>query len=94
MFFNVLSLGECEHKLFIDIYSDVGIAKPIFQVLLHVASYLTLFEDLPYLHQLAEKNLHRLFKSEKGSSCQTMQLFNRFVELYGADLEQLSLPMS
>jgi hypothetical protein len=86
--FNILPLGENEHKLFIDIYSSVGIAKPILQVLLHVASCLTVFEDLPYLRELAKKNPRRLLRSAKRSKCQTMQLFNRFVDLYAAKLEQ------
>ena len=89
--FNVLPLGENEHKLFIDIYSSVGIAKPILQVLLHVASCLTVFEDLPYLRKLAKKNPRRLLRSAKRSKCQTMQLFNRFVDLYAAKSEQLPL---
>lgn len=86
--FNILPLGDREHKLFIDIYSNAGIAKPLVQVLLHVASCLTLFEDLPYLRKLAEKNPRRLVRSAKGSKCKTMQLFNRFVDLYGSNLEQ------
>jgi hypothetical protein len=86
--FNVLPLGETEHKLFIDIYSNVGFAKPILQVLLHVASCLTLFEDMPYLSKLAQQNPHRLVKSAKASKCKTMQLFNRYVDLYGSKWEQ------
>jgi hypothetical protein len=86
--FNVLPLGKTEHKLFIDIYSNVGFVKPLFQVLLHCASCLTVFEDLPYLRQLAKKNPRRLVKSAKGSKCKTMQLFNRYVDLYGSNLEQ------
>jgi hypothetical protein len=89
--FNILPLGENTHKLFIDIYGNVGFAKPIFQVLLHCASCLTVFEDLPYLRKLAKKNPRRLVKSAKGSNCKTMQLFNRFVELYGSNLEQQQL---
>lgn len=83
--FNVLPLGEREHKLRIDIYSNVGIAKPALQVLLHFASCLTLFEDLPYLRKLAQKSPRRLLKSAHRSQCQTMQLFNRFVDLYGGN---------
>ncbi len=89
--FNVLPLGEREHKLSIDIYSNIGITKPVFQILLHVASCLTLFEDLPYLRKLAERNPRRLVRSAKGSKCKTMQLFNRFVDLYGSNLEQSPL---
>jgi hypothetical protein len=86
--FNVLPLGEREHKLGIDIYSNVGFAKPVLQILLHCAACLTLFEDLPYLHKLAQKSPNRLLKSAQRSQCQTMQLFNRFVDLYGANLDR------
>jgi hypothetical protein len=86
--FNVSPLGEREHKLGIDIYSNVGIAKPVLQLLLHCASCLTLFEDLPYLNKLAQKSPHRLLKSARRSQCQTMQLYNRFVDLYGANLDR------
>ena len=80
--FNILPLGKNEHKLFINIYSNVGFVKPILQILLHCASCLTLVEDMPYLHKLAKKNPRSLVKYAKKSNCQTMQLFNRFVDLY------------
>lgn len=86
--FNVLPLGNSAHKLFIDIYSDLVFPKPIMQMLLHCASCITLYEDLPYLHKLANENLHRRFKSTQGSKRNTMQLFKRFVDLYGSSLEQ------
>ena len=86
--FNILPLGESEHKLFINIYSDVGFIKPFFQILLHVASCLTLIEDIPYLHNLAKKNPRSLVKSAKNSQCPTMQLFNRFVDLYESELPE------
>jgi len=86
--FNILPLGESEHKLFINIYSNVGFIKPIFQVLLHCASYLTLVEDMPYLHKLAKKNPLSLVKSAKNSKRQTMQLFNRFIDLYQSNLPE------
>jgi hypothetical protein len=86
--FNMLPLGDNIHKLFIDIYSDLIFPKPILQLLLHCASCITLFEDLPYLHKLADSNLHRKVKSNKVSNCDTMKLFKRFVDLYGSSLEQ------
>jgi hypothetical protein len=86
--FNVLPLSDRKHKLFIDIYSDLAIPKLVLQTILHCASCLTLFEDLPYLHRLANSNLHRLVKSGKVSNHKTMQLFKRFVDLYGSGLEQ------
>jgi hypothetical protein len=82
--FNVVPLGDNAHKLFIDIYTDLVIPKPILQLFLHCASCLTLLEDLPYLSKLANKNFRKLVKSAQVSDCQTMQLFNRFVELYEA----------
>lgn len=85
--FNMLPLGDNAHKLFIDIYSDLRFPKPIMQVLLHCASCITLFEDLPYLHKLANRNLYRRVKSTKSSNRDTMQLFKRFVDLYGSSLE-------
>lgn len=84
--FNVLPLGESEHKLFINIYSNVGFFKPIFQILLHCASCLTVVEDMSYLHKLAKKNPLSLVESAKNSKCQTMQLFNRFIDLYESNL--------
>jgi hypothetical protein len=86
--FNMLPLGDNIHKLFIDIYSDLVFPKPILQLILHCASCITLFEDLPYLHKLANGNLRRKVKSSKISNCDTMQLFKRFVDLYGSSLEQ------
>jgi hypothetical protein len=86
--FNVLPLASNAHKLFIDIYSDLVFPKPIMQLFLHCAACVTLFEDLPYLHKLADGNLHRRVKSTKGSNRDTMQLFKRYVELYGSSLDQ------
>jgi hypothetical protein len=86
--FNILPLGNDVHKLFIDMYSNLVFPKPIFQVFLHCASCITLFEDLPYLHKLANGNLHQLVKCDKVSNHKTMQLFKQFVDLYGSSLEQ------
>lgn len=85
--FNVMPLNENEHRLFIDIYSDFQWFKPIMQIMLHVASCLTLFEDLSYLQALAERNLYRVVQLGRVSNHETMQLFKRFVDLYGAGLE-------
>ncbi|HEY9674324.1 MAG TPA: hypothetical protein V6D11_22985 [Waterburya sp.] len=82
--FNVLPISHTEHKLFIDIYTDLRWPKPLLQILLHFASCLTLFEDLPYLRQLSKKNLSGLISLKKVSNHETMQLFRRFVELYGS----------
>lgn len=90
--FNAFPLSDTEHKLFIDIYSDLEWPRIFLQILLHFASCLTLFEDLPYLRKLAEKNIYRLFHLSKASNHETMWLFRRFVELYGSSL-QPSQPM-
>lgn len=81
--FNILPLNDAEHKLFIDIYSNLSWPKPILQAILHLAACLTVFEDLPYLHKLAERNLERIVQMSKVPSHDTMQLFKRFTELYG-----------
>jgi hypothetical protein len=82
--FNVLPIDGASHELLIDIYSDLQWPKFFLQVLLHFTACLTLFEDLPYLRQLAKRNLIRSFKSSQSSGHQTMWLFRRFVELYGS----------
>jgi hypothetical protein len=85
--FNILPLSNSEHKLFIDIYSDLLLPKLFLQTLLHFASSLTLFEDLPYLQKLARANLQN--RSKIGhSNHKMMQLFNRFIELYGSSLQE------
>ncbi|MCG6136012.1 MAG: hypothetical protein MET45_15380 [Nostoc sp. LLA-1] len=81
--FQAFPLTEKEHQLFIDIYSDLDWPKPLLQILLHFASCLTLFEDLPYLRNLTEVNIERLFKLSKFSNNANTLLFKRFVELYG-----------
>ena len=85
--FNVEPISDKEHRLFIDIYSNLNWPKPILQILLHIASCLTLFEDLPYLRKLAEKNIDRLLNLSTLPSHKTMLLFRRFVELHGSMLE-------
>lgn len=89
--FNVLPLSEAEHKLFIDIYSDLGWPKPLLRFILNFAARLTLLEDLPYLRQLAARNLTNLVENNKNSAHNTMQLFQRFVDLYGSSIELLQL---
>jgi hypothetical protein len=84
--FHAVPLNENEHYFFIDIYSDLEWFKPFLQLLLHFASCLTLFEDLPYLRNLAEKNRDSLLKLGRISNCKSMSLYRRFIELYGASL--------
>lgn len=92
--FHAFPLNEREHQLFIDIYSDLEWPKPILQIMLHCAACLTLFEDLPYLQALAEKNVERLLNLNYASKHETMLLFNRFIELYGSRHERIQLPES
>jgi len=61
------------------------------QILLHIASCLTLFEDLPYLRKLADRNINHLVNRNRISNHETMWLFNRFVELHGSSVEMPKL---
>jgi hypothetical protein len=85
--FNILPLSSREHKLFIDIYSDLILPRPVLQTLFHFASSLTLLEDLPYLRKLARSNIQTSSRIGK-SNHKMMQLFNRFIELYGSSLQE------
>lgn len=85
--FNALPLSNSEHKFLVDIYSDLGWPKIFLQILLHAAACLTLFEDLPYLSRLADRNIYRLVNLNKVSDHKTMWLYRRFVELYGSSME-------
>jgi hypothetical protein len=88
--FHALPLNETEHKLFIEIYSDLNWPKPLLQILLHFASCLTLLEDLPYLRKLAQRNIHRLVNLSTLPAHETMLLYRRFVELHGANAKLLN----
>ena len=90
--FNAIPISDTEHKLCIDIYSNLGWPRPLLQILLHFASCLTLFEDLPYLQKLAERNVDRLFSSSRASNHETMWLFKRFIDLYSSRIKP-SQPM-
>ena len=85
--FNILPMSDNDHKLFIDIYSNITFPRLPLQIILHLASSLTLLEDLPYLRKLAKGKIHRSGKADKVTH-HTMQLFERFAELYGSSLEQ------
>ncbi|MEM1394070.1 MAG: hypothetical protein AAF757_16370 [Cyanobacteria bacterium P01_D01_bin.116] len=89
--FHAVPLNENEHYFFIDIYSDLEWFKPFLQLLLHFASCLTLFEDLPYLRSLTKKNRDSLLQLSRVSNCKSMSLYRRFLELYGANVD--SYPM-
>ncbi|MDV3000166.1 MAG: hypothetical protein N5P05_001772 [Chroococcopsis gigantea SAG 12.99] len=89
--FNVVPLNNSEHKLFIDIYSDLSWYKPILQLILHLASLVTLLEDMPYLQTLAGRNIQGLIDNNRVSNHETMQLFKRFAELHQTRLEKPTL---
>jgi hypothetical protein len=82
--FNVIPIGENEHKLIIDIYSNLNWPRPLLQLMLHFAACLTLFEDLPYLQKIAQKKVHHLVNLKGISERDTMWLYRRFVKLHGA----------
>ncbi|WP_404785163.1 hypothetical protein [Altericista sp. CCNU0014] len=81
--FNVIPLQNRGHELFIDIYSSLKRFKPLLKIVFHLASCLTVLEDLPYIRKLARRNLERSIELDKVSNHETMQLFKRFTELYG-----------
>jgi hypothetical protein len=85
--FSAYPLTDNEHHFCIDIYSDLDWPKPFLQILLHLASCLTLWEDLPYLQKLAERNRAGLVNQNRGSNHEMMWLFRRFVHLHGSSEE-------
>lgn len=87
--FNVLPLSNNSHKLFIDMYSNVVFPKILVQMILHLASGLTLLEDVPYLKRLNESKIRRSHYVGKVFRPKTMQLFDRFADLYGSSLEKV-----
>jgi hypothetical protein len=89
--FHAFPLNDSEHQFFIDIYSNLEWPKPLLQIILHFAACLTLFEDLPYLRTLTDKNVGRLFNLSRASNHETALLFKRFVELYGSGGEPTKL---
>lgn len=84
--FNVVPLGQDVHQFVIDIYSDVEWPKSILRFIFQLAASLTLLEDLPYLRHLSTRNLRHSFEQTIPRH-QTMQLFRRFIELYGSSFE-------
>lgn len=90
--FNVVPLGEEEHKLCVDIYSNLPWPKPILRFLLEFATSLTLLEDLPYLRILTHKQsrgnlVHsNQLMNRKQSKNNSMQLYYRYLSLYKSTL--------
>lgn len=92
--FNVLPLSQKEHRFFVDIYSNLPWPKPLLRFFLEFATSLTLLEDLPYLRKLTSRKQQSLIRPSATSgreqeSSDTMQLYHRYVNLYGS---MVSLP--
>jgi hypothetical protein len=64
----------------------------LLKLVLHFASSLTLFEDLPYLNKLAQRKTNRLVNLKNISKHETMWLYRRFVDLYGSSKASAQLP--
>jgi hypothetical protein len=84
--FNTFPLSEDQHEFLIDIYTDLKWPKPILQLILHIASLVTLYEDLPYLQKLSEREWLCLLNKQRNSMQKINWLFDRFVELYASKL--------
>lgn len=82
--FNAFPISSNKHIFLVNIYSTLPWPKFLLSSLLHLASFLTVYEDLPYLKKLSKRNL---LKSIQNPNHQTMWLYKRFVELYAAKLE-------
>lgn len=82
--FNALPLSSDTHAFLVNIYTDLKWPKFLLSGLLHIASCLTVYEDLPYLKKLSQRNLLR---SSHTPSNPTMSLYGRFVDLYAPKLE-------
>ena len=80
--FSVFPLTKTTHEFLVDIYTDLPCPKFLLGLILHLATLITLYEDLPYLKKLSEKGIDRLINSAKISSHETICLFQRFVNLH------------
>ncbi len=85
--FNVQPLSDTSHEFSIDIYSDLKYPKFLLSAVLHLASLITLYEDMPYLKRLSNRKLDNLLNSTKAMDHKTMGLFKRFVDLYALELQ-------
>jgi hypothetical protein len=85
--FSVKPLSQNSHQLSIDIYTDLKFPRFFLYFALHIASFITLYEDLPYLEKLSNRGFDHLLNSEKVSGHKSMGLFKRFVDLYAAELQ-------
>lgn len=90
--FNVIPLNTEEHYLFIQMFSNLQWPRELLRSILLLAASVTLLEDLPYLAQLARRNI-ALSESDSDDKAlpQAMRLFQQYIELYGKRLEQKQL---
>lgn len=82
--FNAFPLSTNKHIFLVNIYSNLEWPKFLLSSILHIASFVTVCEDMPYLKKLSQRNL---LKSNQTPSHQTMWLYKRFIELYASKLE-------
>lgn len=85
--FNVLPLSQNEHRLYVDIYSNLPWPKSLLRFVLEFATSLTLLEDLPYLRKLTARKQQNLLRPNAPSdraldASDTLQLYRRYVNLY------------
>lgn len=85
--FNSFPISNNMHELTIDIYTDLNWPRPILQFVLHLASWLTVYEDMPYLNSISKKNINALLSQTGSSSSKTMWLYRRFIDLYASKLK-------
>lgn len=92
--FNVIPINDEEHQLLIQMFSDLQWPRELLRVVLLLASSLTLLEDLPYLGHLAKRNIGASkTTADSKATCQTMQLFHRYVDLYNGYWEHPQLQL-
>jgi hypothetical protein len=84
--FNSFPIEENLHELSINIYTDLRWPRPVMQFCLHLASLMTLYEDLPYLKNIS-KNVEHLFRSNRNINHEAMWLIKRFIDLYSSEYE-------
>jgi hypothetical protein len=75
--FNSFPIEENLHELSINIYTDLRWPRPVMQFCLHLASLMTLYEDLPYLKNIS-KNVEHLFRANRNINHEAMWLIKRF----------------
>lgn len=91
--FEVLPITSNEHQLSVKMFSDLGWPHTVMRAILIIAASLTLLEDLPYLSRLSNINLARSRHSDRDAlSTPNMQLFQRYLRLYGRHWDHAQLP--